>query len=38
VYDEDLIEATHKSVVYLDKISGAGTILGVIMKIKRKRD
>jgi len=34
VNDKDLIEATQKRALYLDEISGAGTIV----KIKRKRD
>ena len=38
VNDADLIEAAKKHAAYLEKISGAGTISGTIMKIKRKRD
>ena len=38
VNDADLIKATKKRAAYLDKISGAGTISGTIVKIKRKRD
>jgi hypothetical protein len=38
VNDADLIEAANKRTAYLDKISGAGTISGTIVKIKRKRD
>ena len=38
VNDADLIEAAKKRAEYLDKISGAGTIAGTIVKIKRKRD
>ena len=38
VNDADLIEAAKKRAAYLDKISGAGTISGTIVKIKRKRD
>ena len=38
VNDKDLIEATQKRASYLDEISGAGTISGTIVKIKRKRD
>ena len=38
VNDKDLIEAAKKRATYLDKISGAGTISGTIVKIKRKRD
>jgi integrase len=36
--DKDLIEAAQKRAAYLEKISGAGTISGTIVKIKRKRD
>jgi integrase len=38
VNDADLIKAAKKRAAYLDKISGAGTISGTIVKIKRKRD
>jgi hypothetical protein len=38
VNDADLIEAAKKRAAYLDKISGAGTSSGTIVKIKRKRD
>jgi len=38
VNDADLIEAAKKRAAYLDKISGAGTNSGTIVKIKRKRD
>ena len=38
VNDADLIEAAKKRAAYLDKISGAGTISGTIVKIKRKKD
>jgi integrase len=38
VNDRDLIEAAKKRASYLDEISGAGTISGTIVKIKRKRD
>jgi integrase len=38
VNDADLIEAAKKRAAYLDKISGAGTISGTIVKINRKRD
>lgn len=36
--DADLIEAAKKRAVYLDKIFGAGTFSGTVVKIKRKRD
>jgi len=38
VNDADLIEAAKKCAAYLEKISGAGTISGTIVKIERKRD
>jgi hypothetical protein len=38
VNDADLIEAARKRAEFFNKIYGAGTISGTIVKIKRKRD